>query len=69
MRLKLRMNDMGLYQTEDKRWGYRQIGPRFWQVQGRDDPTDPLGWEIVGFRDTEAEAVALLHQSLPCVED
>jgi hypothetical protein len=51
--------------TEDKKWGIRQIGLRQWSVQKRTDPTDPWDWEIIGYTETAALAIAAIYKRLP----
>ena len=46
-RLEITENGLGLCTIDGGRWGMREHGPNSWQVQRRENPGDPWGWEIV----------------------
>lgn len=56
-RLVMRMNEMGLYKSEDGKWGIRQVAPRHWAIQYRGNPDDPWDWSILTYRPNYQEAM------------
>lgn len=64
MKLQLRMNELGLYQSLDRKFGIRQVAEGRWAIQHRSDAEDPWDWEIIDYKPNFKLAVAYLANIL-----
>jgi hypothetical protein len=64
MKLVLKMNELGLYKTEDGRYGIQRVAEERYDVRLKEDLYDPWSWKLLASLKTFDDACMFVTQMM-----